>query len=127
MTDDDRDAQGPDDAPDGARQPAEPRQPTERSGHEMLFGTPDDDPEPVTDTDPAPDRRRGGLALPIIAVTVAVVTVVAACFVVFGDVLGSAVQPTAEPATASATARPGAAQFGPSATPTPTPTPTPSG
>ena len=141
MTDDDRDAQGPHDAPDGARQPdqprqpaeprepAEPRQPAERSGHEMLFGAPDDDPEPATDPDPDtdPDRRRSGLALPIIAVTVAVVTVVAACFVVFGDVLDSAGPPTAEPATTSATARPGAAQFGPSATPTPTPTPTPSG
>jgi hypothetical protein len=80
------------------------------------------------DAGPDEKRRGGGMAVPIIAVSVAVATVIGASFVIFGDALGLRGDETsAGPATISASARPGAAQGGPSRTPTPTPTPTPSG
>jgi len=76
------------------------------------------------------DEKRGGAVVPIIAVSVAVATVIGASFVIFGDALGLRGDETTAgpaPATISASARPGAGQGGPSSTPTPTPTPTPSG
>jgi hypothetical protein len=74
------------------------------------------------DAGPDEKRRGGGMAVPIIAVSVAVATVIGASFVIFGDALGLRGDETsAGPATISASARPGAAQGGPSSTPTPTP------